>query len=381
MTRDIDLWPVKTLTVIVAGGGAGWEASVLGEIHRAGALQLHRRCLDVAEVLALSPHCDAAVLSTDLPGLDADTVLALCRDGVRVIGVGDPDRASRLGMEFAHPGEVESSVLNSPGGAAPAPAGSLIVVWGPHGAPGRSVIAASIAAALSKTGQLVTLVDADSRGGTLAQLFAVLDDVSGLVAACRSANGGDLRAIEDHAITVDPGLRLVTGVARAEMWAQVRLGPFEVVVRHISEGGDAVVIDVGPGLDQHTRHLLTVADRVIVVGKSEPVGLARLVRSLHDLQSLGSAISAKALIVVNQMRSASMWTERDVTDAVNRLAGVRPEVFIPADFMTLDTAALRGKVPSQVVSSSPFVSGIGEIVDRLGIPAHNRLERRHAAVR
>ena len=49
---------------------------------------------------------------------------------------------------------------------------------------------------------------------------------------------------------------------------------------------------------------------------------------------------------------------------VERLAGVRPDVFVPADFKTLDTAALRGKVPAQVASGSPFVAAVSTLLSR-----------------
>src|SRR5690606_5601455 len=40
--------------------------------------------------------------------------------------------------------------------------GSVTVVWGPHGAPGRTTVALALAAAAAMTGARVALVDADS---------------------------------------------------------------------------------------------------------------------------------------------------------------------------------------------------------------------------
>lgn len=356
----------RSLTVVVAAGGAPWEAAILDEIRRSARLQLHRRCLDVAELLALSGLCDVAVVSTDMPGLDADAVLTLQRDGVRVLGVGPEERGHHLGIgTITVPGEIEAQLREPEDIASSEASGGLLAVWGPHGAPGRSVLAASVASAWSQPGVRVTLVDADPRGGAQAQMFAILDEVSGLVAACRSANHGDLAALADHAVTVEPGLQLLTGVTRAEMWDQVREGPFQIVLRTTTQVSDAVVVDLGPGLGPHTRHVLEMADQVLVVGRADPVGLARLVRALHDLASLGSV--AAPIVVVNLLRSTSVWSERDVRDAVERLAGVRPDVFVPADFKTLDTAALRGKVPAQVASGSPFVAAVESLLDRLSV--------------
>ena len=356
----------RSLTVVVAAGGAAWEAAALDEIRRSTRLQLHRRCLDVAELLALSGLCDVAVVSTDMAGLDADAVLTLQRDGVRVLGVGPEERGHHLGISTTTvPGEIESHLREPEDVAASDASGRLLAVWGPHGAPGRSVLAASVASAWAQSGQQVTLVDADPRGGAQAQMFAILDEVSGLVAACRSANHGDLAASSEHAVTIEPGLHLLTGVTRAAMWEQVREGPFQIVLRTVIQASDAVVVDLGPGLDPQTHHVLGTADQVLVVGRADPVGLARLVRALHELASVRSVALTPPVVVINHLRSTSVWSERDVRDAVERLAGVRPDVFVPADFKTLDTAALRGKVPAQIASGSPFVAAVETLLDRL----------------
>jgi len=360
--------PPHSLTVVVAAGGAPWEAAALDEIRQSARLHLHRRCLDVAELLALSGLCDVAVVSTDMAGLDADAVLTLQRDGVRVLGVGPEERGHHLGINtMAVPGQIESHLREPDAAATSESSGGILAVWGPHGAPGRSVLAASVASAWAQSGQHVTLVDGDPRGGAQAQMFAVLDEASGLVAACRSANHGDLAAVFGHAVTVEPGLRLLTGVTRAEMWDQVREGPFQIVLRTVTQASDAVVVDLGPGLDPQTRHVLGAADRVLVVGRADPVGLARLVRALHDLASVRPVALPPPVVAINHLRSTAVWSERDVRDAVERLAGVRPDVFVPADFKTLDTAALRGTVPAQVSSGSPFVAAVSTLLDRVSL--------------
>jgi MinD-like ATPase involved in chromosome partitioning or flagellar assembly len=354
------------LTVVVAAGGAPWEAAVLDEIRQSARLHLHRRCLDVAELLSLSSMCDAAVVSTDMAGLDAGAVLTLQRDGVRVLGIGSEERGHHLGIStVTAPGRIESHLREPDCPAVAESSGGLLAVWGPHGAPGRSVLAASVASAWAQSGQHVTLMDADPRGGAQAQMFAVLDEASGLVAACRSANHGDLAALSDHAVTVEPGLRLLTGVTRAEMWDQVREAPFQIVLRTVTQANDAVVVDLGPGLDPPPRPARGAADRVLGVGRADPVGLARLVRALHDLASVRPVTLAPPVVAINLLRSTAVWSERDVCDAVERLAGVRPDVFVPADFKTLDTAALRGKVPAQIAPASPFVTAVATLLDHV----------------
>jgi MinD-like ATPase involved in chromosome partitioning or flagellar assembly len=364
--------------VVVAAGGAPWESEVLEEIDRSPGLRLMRRCLDLAEVLALAELCDVAVVSTDLAGIGADSIGELERQGVRVVGIGDDLRGHRLGITMVQPGGVYDGVYDGvhDGVAAPAgdtahiigeaPVSSVIAVWGPHGAPGRSVIAVTLAAILAGRTSRTALVDADPRGGAVAQLLGLLDDVSGLAAACRSADRGDLAEILHHTVMAGPGLRVLTGVPRADMWSQIRRAPFELVLTHLAAGSDHVVVDTGPSLDDHTRLVLEAASQVIVVGRADPVGLARLVRAVHELSEV--PCTADRIVVVNQLRSSSSWSARDINGALERLAGVTSDVVLAADYPTLDMAALRGLAPVHVAPGSPFVEGVRRIAQSLERP-------------
>jgi Flp pilus assembly CpaE family ATPase len=363
------------VAVVVAAGGAAWEARVLEEIGHSPALRLARRCLDLAEVLALAELCDVAVVSTELSGLGADAVMALERSGVRVVAVGDELRAHRVGIStVVEPGELQDVLAAGPGDhqvpyESDRGASHLTAVWGPHGAPGRSSIAASLACSIADGEARVFLVDADRRGGSLAQMFAMLDDVSGLVAACRSADRGRQDEIVDHTVPVDARLRVLTGVPNAEMWPQVRRGPFELVLHRLSERADHVIVDIGPDLDEHARLVLDRAHSIVVVGRADPVGLARLVRALHELQELrrSGAPMVAPVVVVNQLRSTSSWSRRDIDDALVRLAGVAPDITIDADYRALDTAAIRGVPPVRVAPNSPFVAGVGRLAEALRV--------------
>ena len=67
-----------------------------------------------------------------------------------------------------------------------------MVVWGPAGAPGRTLVATSLAAALAGRGLRTTLVDADPYAASVAQQLGVLDEVSGLLSAARLTGDGAL---------------------------------------------------------------------------------------------------------------------------------------------------------------------------------------------
>lgn len=366
--------------VVVAAGGAAWESEVLREIEISASLRLTRRCVDVAELLAVAPSAaGAAFVATELSGLDADAVFRLERSGVRVIGLGDDERCRALGIVVrGEPGALEQSVAEagSPVSSEVAPdhrGATTIAVWGSSGAPGRSTVAASLAASFAHHGSDTVLVDADTYGGSIAQMLAMLDDVSGLMAACRAANQGRADEVTDHLLDVEPRLRLLSGILRADMWPQVRPGALELVLRRLQADADVLVADCasalepgegagGAGRNQVTRHVLSSADAVLVVGRADPVGLSRLVRALHDLSDV---VDVEPAVVVNLMRPSLGWSRREVAGTLTRLTGIEQVTFVPADVTALDTAMMRGQLPREVAPSSAFVAAVDDLAATL----------------
>ena len=158
-----------------------------------------KRCVDVDDLLAAATAGQAgvAVLGLDAPGLDLAATDHLRRHGVRPVAVvpgGAPAeaarlRASRIGIQVlvdetdldSLPAAVtsveaeqpaiapdEAAAFDDVGAARPAealPGGRVIAVWGPGGAPGRTTLAAGLAAELARRRVRTLLVDADPYGG------------------------------------------------------------------------------------------------------------------------------------------------------------------------------------------------------------------------
>jgi MinD-like ATPase involved in chromosome partitioning or flagellar assembly len=210
------------------------------------------------------------------------------------------------------------------------------------------------------------LVDADTYGGSLGQMLGVLDDVSGLVAACRAANNGRTSDVAAQVLAIDPGLRLLTGLPRADMWPQVRTAAFDAVLGSLRADCDLVVADCGFSLEpgpsaaaarnQTTLQTLEQAEAVVAVGRPDPVGLARLVRGIHDLAELFPG--RVPIVVVNLMRPTLGWAEREVRTTVHRLTGIEPLVHVPHDPSGIDLAAVSGRTPRVAAPASPFVARI-----------------------
>lgn len=395
--------------VLLAAAGESWEATAVERLdRRGGATVLHRRCVDLPDLLAAGRTglCPVAVVSGDLPGLDVDAVSGLRSVGVQVVAVVDgaddrtrtEERLHRLGVVRclgpdldgledavrsaavgASPDDEEALVEDEPAAVPDAggPAGRLLAVWGPAGAPGRTTVAIAVAAELAHRGSATLLVDADPYGGAVAQHLGVLDEVSGLLAAARTANAGrlDAAALARSCRAVADRMRLLTGLPRADRWVEVRPAAFEELLRQTRCLAERVVVDLGFSLEEEgdpfaaaprrngmTLDTLDQADELLVVGSADPVGLARLARALVEVADRWPALPA--VVVVNRSRASLGWAERDVRGMVEGFHRHARVCFLPEDRETADRALMAGRSIVELGDSS-LRRGVAALVDTL----------------
>ena len=365
------------VSVVVAAGGAAWEAGTVAALTEQG-LAVTKRCVDLTDLLATTSAGVArvVVVASRLPGLDADAVRCLHRDEVGVLAIAtaeDADRVRRLGIAevlvepdarttaaaaarlatYARPtpAAIDADDADAEPNAAPdQPTGRIVVVWGGAGAPGRTTVASGMAAIRARQGSSTILVDADPYGGAIAQNLGLLDEVSGLLAAARRVNEGTFTPVSFAGCrrTVSPGLEVLTGLPRPDRWVEVRPGVLTQLLETAALQGD-VFVDVGLGLegdersasrDRLTVEALDVADCLVVVGGAEPIGLARLARGLVDLAGLGFTPDH---VVINRMRDTLGWQQRDL---VGMVTGYAPSVrvsFLRDDRDVVDRSLVAGR--------------------------------------
>ena len=402
---------VERIAVLVAAAGARWEAEALDGLARSAAVAVSRRCVDLTDLLATASTGTArvVVLSPTLPGLDADSVATLRRLGLGLVLVaapsdlleGDAARLRRLGIEHlltvAELGSLTESVLaastDAPLDVPPDPLvdpvqraapGRLVAVWGPTGAPGRTTVAIGIAAAVARAGHEVLLVDADAYGGAVAQHLGVLDDASGLLAAVRAANTGQLDAerLAGLALGVDERLRVLTGLPLPDRWPEVRPVAFAELLDEAVRAAPWVVLDLGfsleaapvdpfgstaPQRNEMTLAALGRADEVVAVGAADPVGLARLARGLVELHALLPQLRPR--VVVNRTRSSLGWSDREIAGMVEGFVTPLGVHFLPEDRVAADRALMAGRTLAESGDSAlrTAVSALAAAV--LGTPA------------
>ncbi|XVX19277.1 AAA family ATPase [Actinomycetota bacterium] len=259
--------------------------------------------------------------------------------------------------------------------------GSVLAVWGPTGAPGRTTVAVGLAAELAAAGVSVLLVDADTYGASVAQWLSLLDEAPGLAAAARSSEQGslDLPTLARHAPEVAPRFRVLTGLPRADRWTEVRSAAMEQVLALARELAEVVVVDCGFGIEDDeelsydtlaprrnatTLTALEAADELVVVGAADPVGLQRLVRAVQSLDVLPCATP---LVVVNRVRASAVGTrpEQRIGEALGRFAGLEEPVFLPYDLEAADGALLAGRTLVEHAPTSSLREALTALAARL----------------
>ena len=425
------------MTHVLTALGNRWDSRVATLLERSRAVSIVRRCADLADLVATASAGlgTVALVSGDLRGLDLTAVAQLRSAGVHVVGLaadGDEEaerRLRRLGIGRVVPGDAELSELEAAlteeidqssldelerelGGVLPdldgmrvadepvdvePESGRVVAVWGPTGAPGRTTIAVTLATELAGLGIPTVLVDADTYGGSVAQALSFLDEAPGLAAATRAADQGslDVPALARLAPRATAGLRVLTGIPRAERWPEIRPAALERVLTVCRSLGQVVVVDCGFSLEDDeelsydtvaprrnaaTLTTLSVADELVVVGGCDPVSLQRLVRAL---QELGTVPSPQPTVCVNRVRAGAVGShpEQRVTEALARFAGVSDPLFVPDDSAALDAALLQGRALAECAPQSPVRAAVRAIAERVaGAPAGRRRGRRRFRV-
>ena len=191
------------------------------------------------------------------------------------------------------------------------------------------------------------------------------------------ANSGELdpRRLASAARRINDHLRVLTGLPRADRWVEVRGPAYDDLLEQATALEPLVVVDTGFCIEHDpdaystatSRHAMTMstlarADHVVVVGSADPVGLTRLVRSIHDLQELHPDVVPT--VVINRMRSTLGWTERDLTSTLGDVHKGLEIFFLPDDRASADRALMAGR--SLVESGdSPLRRALAEVANSL----------------
>ena len=397
------------------------ESVLLGQARNAH-VEVRRRCSDAVELLAacaVSPGISVLV-HVELPRLSAEVLSTLAAQAGELIVVASTDeqefrarswghgRVVRLGVgsEFENPASIDlrgvldnSSVhldqssktqLVSPSHGLR----QVVCMWSPSGSTGRSTVALGLAEAWARAGEKVLLIDADTCGPSIATAVGVVDDVSGLVIACRYAeqNSLDVRTFSSACRELQSNLWLLTGLSEPRRWPEIRGHSLTRVIAQARLHFDRVVIDISSHLPEDLDHFdetpmepnmrlqpsrntagvaaLQSADLVLVVVRPDAVGAARLVQDFGaHARAFAQAEKVFVLNRVDRRHKKSVIREFGDICAALGIGGSTPPMLmaLPEDTVVASMHRL-GATMSEVGTRSKIFNAVREIAKELTNP-------------
>lgn len=356
------------IRVVTCAGGATWEAPLVRGLQRRElGVELIRRCVDHGELLgvALRDEPRVALISAELPWLDRDLVGMLHDHGVTIVAVetGATARplerigiAHRVGSEAS--AEDLSALLHRLGGGEPrspgepadlrtdpaGPASRMVAVWGGAGSPGRTTLAVQLALEAARAGVDVLLIDGDSWSASIAQLLN-LDESPSVTQAARLAGDGWREPLETCLQQGPAGSAVLAGLARAELWPEVRERAWTSVLDAARAARPLVNLDLASPIEEdeelafdrvpYRRNLMTVgalatADEILLVVGGDPIGVRRGIVAHRTLAEASPEVVRKVSVVVNRAPQSARRLQ-DCSAQLSEWTGRPPIAFLPSE--------------------------------------------------
>ena len=385
------------IDVLMCAGAASWELAIVRGLQpREVGIRVARRCADHGELLgtALRDRPRAVLLDASLPWIDRDFVATLRRAGVEVFAIGSSARPlERIGARrFTANVTADEIAAALYGLGAPTPSadlavmpsprtgiGRLVVVWSGAGSPGRTMCAIHLALEAARSGLRTLLIDADVWAASIAQTLDLAESPS-LAQAALLASEGWRSPLTDCVQSGPEGLSVLAGLARSELWPEVREESWRAILGTAIAGYEVVVVDVAAPIEEDEelafdrvpfrRNLVTtlaleLADHVALVAATDPVGLRRAVVAHRTLIERSGATAAELSIVLNRAPRAGRRLQ-ECSRTVSDWMGDAPAAFLPEE-PAFDRVRWEGRSLHDVAPRSRWLRELRPLLDGIRI--------------
>ncbi|WP_293697502.1 regulator [uncultured Agrococcus sp.] len=350
-----------------------------------------------------SARVDIVLVGASERFLNGDLVAAADAAGIRILALAksthEHERARGMGVQVTQDDSGFEQIARLCEGPLPEEAeperGSVITVWGTHGAPGRTTAAIGIASELAAGGASCSLVDADTYAASVAPSLSLLDESPGFAAAARLAKQGSLTVaeLERVAATHEAGghvLSVLTGISRSDRWPELAADRVTNVLAECRSWKRFTVVDVAaclecddlvssdihaPRRNAATIAALQAADTVVAIAGADPVGMTRFLRAYPELADIVDP--RRIRVVVNGVRTGTsgLAPQMGVTETLERFASVTPFGLWPLDRSATDAALIAGQSLREAAPRSLLRRRMTETAQEL-LPEEERVTRR-----
>jgi len=223
------------------------------------------------------------------------------------------------------------------------------------------------------------LIDADVWAASIAQTLDLAESPS-LAQAALLASEGWPSPLTDCVQSGSEDLSVLAGLARSELWPEVREESWRAVLGAAIAGYDVVVVDVAAPIEEDEelafdrvpfrRNLVTtlaleLADHVALVAATDPVGLRRAVVAHRTLVERWGPRVPNLSIVLNRAPRAGRRLQ-ECSRAVSDWMGAAPAALLP-DEPAFDRVRWEGRSLHDVAPRSRWLRELRPLLDGIRI--------------
>lgn len=379
------------INAIVAIGQVDWEAPfVSGLSHPMTGIQVQRRCVDAVDVLSVAKviSADVVVISDHTMRLDEEFFAELSRLQIRVIALTTNPKyfADFVNVEWI---ELEQNPL----GAIPilaalvrvnkttieeplTPTGELIFVGGFSGGTGKTRLAMELAYSLASQNKRTLLIDGDTYGPAMTQLFNQPITQLGLLDVCRKVERKTAthNFLSQDAINFSEYLFFLPGLVKASRWVDLRQVALSELWQIAKTQFDYVIVDGGPVLEIDPmvameielpkRNLVSTtalhaADKVVLTCRSDAVSVTRLIKGAIENWHSFSSKTVSAVVLASQ-------DKKSAKEALSSI-GMHTEILniqaIRTDFELVQKAQELGTFVAQLPKAQELINQYDQLAN------------------
>jgi pilus assembly protein CpaE len=233
----------------------------------------------------------------------------------------------------------------------------LVVVLGPKGGTGKTLISTNLAVALATRGRKVALVDLDLQFGDVGLTLGISPERT-IYDLVKSGGTIDADKIEGYMTEHSSGVRALLAPSRPDQAASVSVELLRDVYATLRGTYDYVVVDTPPGFTPEVIATIDSASDVCLVGMLDSLSLKNTKLGLETLDLMGFD-RERLQLVLNRAGTRVGITNDDVRTIIGR----EPDVLIPSD-REIPRAVNEGQPIVLAKPGSDAARAFGQLADR-----------------
>lgn len=330
------------------------------------AVEMISRDVPIAQVIMMSVQSEADYLRRSMlagardfltkPFTSEDLVSTIRR--VHRMG---QSRAATLAAAAPPQAQMQAGKGVSVATARPAKSGNVIVVFGPKGGIGTTMVAVNLAVALRNRSEAdkVIVVDASLQFGDVG-VFLNLPPTRNITDLCATMDDFDPDSIDTVAVAHSSGVKALLAPPRPEMADLVGPEHLKRILEELRRQYDYVVVDTATIINDTILTALDVADRIVLVTTPD-IPAIKNARLFFEITDALNYPPNKIMLVINKVDRRSGITAQMIEDNIkHQVAGQ-----IPLDEILVLTSINRG-VPLMVDQrTKPIGQQLQQFAERL----------------